>query len=126
VSLLVMFAVMALVTASIGIYGVIAQSLTSRSGEIGVRMALGAGPADVHRLVLGEGMRPVGIGLGIGIVGALAIGRWIESLLFGVRPSDPVTLAVVAGVLALVAVIACAIPARRATSVGLTEMLRAE
>jgi putative ABC transport system permease protein len=126
VVLLAMFALMALVTASIGIYGVISQSLTSRAGEIGVRMALGARPSDVHRLVLGEGLRPVALGLGIGIAGSMALGRWVESLLFEVRPVDPLTLAVVVVILGAVAVIACAMPARRATMTGLAGMLRSE
>jgi predicted permease len=126
VALLIMFAVMALVTASIGIYGVIAQSLVSRMGEIGVRMALGAPASRVHRLVLGEGMRPVAIGLGIGIIGSLVLGRWIENLLFDVRSSDVLTLVGVVVILATVAVVACVIPARRATRTDLVAMLRAE
>ena len=126
VVLLIMFAVMALVTASIGIFGVISQSLASRTGEIGVRMALGARPRDVHRLVLGEGLRPVAIGLGIGIAGSLALSRWVESLLFEVRPADPVTLGAVVLILGIVAVVACAMPARRATMTGLAGMLRSE
>jgi putative ABC transport system permease protein len=126
VALLAMFAVMALVTASIGIYGVIAQSLVARTGEIGVRMALGAPPAQVHRLVLGEGMRPVAAGLGIGLVASVVLGRWIENLLFGVRPGDAVTLFAVAVILGTVALVACAIPARRATKTDLVAMLRSE
>ena len=126
VALLVVFAIMALITASVGIYGVISQSLASRTSEIGVRMALGARPADVHRLVLGEGLRPVAIGLTLGIAGSIALGQSVRSLLFEVRPADPVTLGAVVLILGAVAVIACAVPARRATSTGLTDMLRAE
>ena len=126
VALLVMFALMALVTASIGIYGVISQSLASRTGEIGVRMALGARPADVHRLVLGEGLRPVAVGLAVGIGGSMALGRSIRSLLFEVQPADPVTLGAVVLILGVVAIVACTVPARRATSTGLTAMLRTE
>ena len=126
VSLLMMFAVMALVTASIGIYGVISQSLASRTGEIGVRMALGARPGDVHRLVLGEGLRPVALGLAIGVAGAIALGRSIEGLLFEVRPADPMTIGGVALILGLVAVAACTVPARRATMTGLAAMLRSD
>jgi putative ABC transport system permease protein len=125
-ALLLIFAVMALVTASIGIYGVISQSLASRGGEIGVRMALGAQPTDVHRLVLREGLTPVAAGLVVGIGAALALGRAFSSLLFEVRPADPVTLLVVAGLLAAVAVVACLIPARRATAGGLSTLLRLE
>jgi predicted permease len=118
-----LFAFMALVTASIGIYGVISQSLAGRTREIGVRMALGARPGDVHRLVLREGLTPVALGLALGITGALLGGRVIESLLFEVRPSDPVTLLAVCVVLGLVAVLACTIPARRATTMELATML---
>ncbi len=118
-----LFAFMALVTASIGIYGVISQSLASRTREIGVRMALGAQPGDVHRLVLREGLTPVALGLVAGIIGALLGGRVIQSLLFEVRPGDPMTIAGVCVVLGLVAVAACAIPARRATGAELMTML---
>jgi putative ABC transport system permease protein len=118
-----LFAFMALVTASIGIYGVISQSLAGRTREIGVRMALGAQPGDVHRLVLREGLTPVALGLIIGITGALLGGRIIASLLFEVRPGDPLTLLAVCILLGLVAVLACTIPARRATTMELATML---
>jgi predicted permease len=120
------FALMALVTASVGIYGVISQSLASRTKEIGVRMALGARPSDVHRLVLREGLTPVALGLAAGIVGSLLGGRAIESLLFDVQSRDPLTLLSVCAVLGLVAVVACAVPARRATTVELATMLHPE
>ena len=126
VGLLALFAVMALVTASVGIYGVISQSVASRTGELGVRMALGARPADVQRLVLREGLGPAALGLAAGAVASLAAGRGIERLLFEVRPGDPLTLAAVAAVLAAVALVACAIPARRAAASGLAAMLRLE
>jgi ABC-type antimicrobial peptide transport system permease subunit len=118
-----LFAFMALVSASIGIYGVISQSLANRTREIGVRMALGARPADVHRLVLREGLTPVALGLAVGIGGALLGGRVIQGLLFEVQPSDPATIAGVCIVLGLVAAVACAIPARRATTMELMTML---
>jgi predicted permease len=121
--LFALFAFMALVTASIGIYGVISQSLASRTREIGVRMALGARPGDVHRLVLREGLTPVAFGIVAGIIGALLAGRVIESLLFEVQPGDPATIAGVCVVLGLVAVAACVIPARRATAMELMVML---
>ncbi len=126
VTLLSVFAIMALLTASIGIYGVITQSLASRMGELGVRMALGAPPSRVRQLILGEGMRPVAFGLALGIVASLMLGRAIESLLFEVRPSDLATLLGVTVILAVVAVAACAIPARRATRIDLVAMLRSE
>jgi ABC-type antimicrobial peptide transport system permease subunit len=115
---------MAFVTASVGIYGVIAQSLASRRGEIGVRLALGARPGDVHRLVLREGMIPVALGLAAGITAALALGRLVASQLYEVRPSDPATLAAVVLLLGGVAAVACAIPARKATGVRLTQLLK--
>jgi putative ABC transport system permease protein len=125
-SLLALFALMAVVTASVGIFGVISQSLASRTREIGVRMALGARPWDVHRLVLHEGLTPVACGLVLGALGSLALGRGVETLLFEVRPGDPVTLAAVCMLLGIVAVVACAIPARRATTSGVSVLLRAE
>lgn len=118
-----LFAMMALVTASIGIYGVISQSLANRTREIGVRMALGARAVDVHRLVLREGLTPVALGLLVGMTGALLGGRVIQSMLFEVQPGDPMTIMGVCVVLAVVAVAACTIPARRATAADLMAML---
>jgi len=124
--LLAIFAAMALLTAGVGIYGVIAQSLAARAGEIGTRLALGARPADVLRLGLGEGLAPVGIGLAAGVAGALAAGRGLQSLLFEVRPADPLTVAGVGAVLGLVAAAAYAIPARRAAAGDPARVLRLE
>jgi predicted permease len=124
--LLMLFAVMALVTASVGIYGVISQSLAARTGELGIRMALGARPADVHHLVLREGLTPVGVGLVAGVAASFAVGRAIESLLFGVTSGDPLTIVIVAVILGGVAIAACVIPTRRATRVGTAAMLRLE
>jgi ABC-type antimicrobial peptide transport system permease subunit len=126
VALLVLFAVLALVTASIGIYGVISQSVAGRTREIGVRMALGARPVDVHRLVLREGLTPVAFGLATGIGASLAAGRLVASLLFEVSPSEPWTLLGVSALLGTIAAVACAIPAWRATRGALATMLRAE
>jgi putative ABC transport system permease protein len=125
-ALLALFALLALVTASVGIYGVISQSLASRTNEIGVRLALGAQPSAVHRLVLREGLTPIALGLAVGIGGSLAAGRVISSLLFEVRPGDPMTMAAAGLLLGVVGAAACAIPARRATRTGLAAMLRAE
>ncbi|HEV7991401.1 MAG TPA: ABC transporter permease [Gemmatimonadaceae bacterium] len=124
--LLALFALLALVTASVGIYGVIAQSLASRTREIGVRMALGARPWDVHRLVLREGLTPVAFGLVAGVAASVVAGKGIQSLLFEVQPGDPGTILGVGLVLAIVAVIACVIPARRVTTAGVTTLLRTE
>ena len=123
-ALLALFALMALVAASVGIYGVVAQSLAARTREIGVRLSLGARAGDVHRLVLREGMTPVGVGLVAGLVGAVAAGQAAAGLLFGVRPGDPLTLVVVVAVLAAVAAVACLVPARRATSTDLAVLMR--
>jgi putative ABC transport system permease protein len=125
-ALLALFALTALATASVGIYGVVSHSLARRTGEMGVRMALGARPADVRRLVLGEGLKPVAIGLVVGIALSLVLGRVFGSLLFGVRPSDPLTLAAVVAVLGSVAAVACYVPARRATATDLARLLRFE
>ena len=126
IALLTIFAIMALVTASVGIFGVIAQSLARRSTEMGVRMALGAQPSDVHRMVLREGLTPVVLGLVIGAAATVALGRVFASLLFEVRPSDPMTLLAVSALLGLVAVVACIIPARRVTRTRLGTLLRAD
>jgi predicted permease len=126
VALLLLLAAMAFVTASIGIYGVIAQSLAGRRGEIGVRLALGAHNGHVYRLVFREGLVPVAVGLVVGIGITLALGKLVASQLYAVRPGDPATLATVIALLGGVAVVACAIPARRATATGLTSLLRFE
>lgn len=126
VALLLLLAAMAFVTASVGIYGVIAQSLAGRRGEIGVRLALGARHGHVYRLVFREGLVPVAVGLVIGVGVALALGKLVASQLYAVRPGDPMTLATVILLLGGVAVVACAIPARRATATGLTTLLRFE
>jgi putative ABC transport system permease protein len=116
--------VAALLLALVGIYGVVAGSVVERTGEIGVRMALGARPGDVVRLVLAEGMRPVLIGLVLGLAAALALGRWIASLLFGVGATDAPTFLAVAVALVAVALLSCWIPARRATHVDPVAALR--
>lgn len=126
VALLAVLALMAFVTASVGIYGVISQSLAGRAGEIGVRMALGAEPRDVQRLVLREGMLPVLGGLLVGSGCAIALGTAIASQLFEVSPADPATLATVAALLGGVGVVACLVPARRAARRGLLDLLRFE
>ncbi len=116
--LLVAFAVLALILAAIGTYGVISCSVSQRIQEIGIRMALGAAPWQVVKMVLGNGLRLVGIGIGIGIVAASVATRLIASLFFGVRAFDPATFAGVAAVLAGMALLAAYLPARRATRVN--------
>jgi predicted permease len=125
-AVLVLFALLALVLAAIGIYGVLSYAIARRTREIGIRIALGAQPGDVRRLVIGEGMRPVLAGVALGVAGALALTRLMRALLYGVSPSDPVTLGAVALLLTTVALLAAWLPARRATRVDALEALRAE
>ena len=120
------FAGLGLLLAALGIYGVISYSVTQRTQEIGVRMALGAARGDVLRLVLGQGMWTTTIGVAIGIAGSLALTRTMQSLLFGVSPTDSVTLAGVVLLLAGVSMLACWIPTRRAMRVDPIVALRYE
>lgn len=124
--LLSAFAGSALLLAVIGIYGVMSYVVTLRTQEMGVRVALGAKPGDIARLVLGQGARLVVTGLVLGLIGAALLTRLLSTMLFGITPTDPVTYAMVAGVLALTAVAACQIPVWRATRVDPLTALRSE
>jgi len=120
------FAALALLLAAVGIYSVLSYSVKRRVREIGIRIALGAQVRDVLRLILFEGMRPTLIGLGIGLAGALALGRVLSSLIYGVKPTDPFTFGAVSVLLAGVGLFASVIPAYRATRVEPMKTLRDE
>ena len=120
------FAAIALALAAVGVYGVIAYSVAQRTREIGVRVALGAQRQNVLRMVLGDGAVLAAIGVGIGLVGALFVTRFMRSMLYGVSPFDPVSFVAVAAILSAIAFIASYVPARRAAKVDPIVALREE
>ena len=124
--LMSVFAGVALLLALAGIYGVLAYAVSKRTSEIGIRVALGAGPERVMRMVVIQGMRPALVGIGIGLLGALWLARLMDSLLFEVRASDPLTYLGVAAVFVLATALSCYLPARRALRVDPVEALRRE
>ena len=124
VGLLSVFGLLALTLASVGLYGVIAYSVSRRGREIGMRMALGAGQPAVLRLVLGEGMTLVAIGIAAGLAISLVVGRALSRVLYGISPADPISLAGASLVLISVAFLACYLPARRASRIDPLAALR--
>jgi putative ABC transport system permease protein len=124
--LLGFFAIVALLMAALGLYGVISYSVVQRTAEIGLRMALGAQPRSVATLVIGEGLRLAGIGLVAGFIISAVCGRFVESQLYGVNALDPLTFLLTATVLLSTAFLASYIPARRAIKVDPLEALRHE
>jgi putative ABC transport system permease protein len=124
--LLAVFAAVALLLAAVGIYGVMSYSVSRRSHEIGIRMSLGARPADVLWIVVRQGMAQALAGTAAGVVGALLLSKLLAKMLYGVQPTDPVTFTGVAGILVLVALLAAGVPARKATRIEPMAALRTE
>jgi putative ABC transport system permease protein len=120
------FGVLAAILATVGLYGVMAYMVARRTNEIGIRVALGAAPTQMLAMVLGEAGKLLCVGVAAGLVVALAVGRWAASLLFGLKPYDPAMMATACAGLAVVALLASAVPARRAANLQPMVALREE
>jgi ABC-type antimicrobial peptide transport system permease subunit len=125
-ALLTMFGTISALLCGIGIFGIMAHSVGQRRNEIGIRVALGASAISVFRLVLRQGLVLVAMGLGLGVAGAFTITRVIQAFLWGITPTDPVTFLIVSAVLAVLALVACCVPARRALNIDPIVALRIE
>ena len=125
-TLLSLFAAIALVLAIVGIYGVMSYSVTQRTHEIGIRMAIGARPRDVFAMILSHGLKLTLAGIVIGLLAAFGLTRLMETMLFGVAPTDVMTFTAISALLITVALLACYLPGRRATKVEPTISLRYE
>jgi ABC-type antimicrobial peptide transport system permease subunit len=119
-------AALGLTLAIIGLYGVMAYTVSRQTGEMGLRVALGATPREIFTMVVGRGLRLILVGLGLGLAGAVLLTRFLSGALYRVNPSDPLTFGLVAAVLAVAALAACYVPARRATKVDPMVALRYE
>jgi ABC-type antimicrobial peptide transport system permease subunit len=123
-TLLTVFAGLSLLLALIGVYGVMSYTVAQHTREIGIRMALGAQPKSILKLIVGRGLFLVGIGVVIGVLASFGLTRFIENMLFGVRPTDPLTFAAIVLLLGIVALLACLVPAQRAMRVDPIVVLR--
>jgi len=124
--LLGIFAALAMLLTAVGLYGVISYSVAQRTHELGIRMALGGQPSDMLRLIVGQGLRLAAYGVGIGLVAAFALTHFLSSMLFGISATDPISYVAVVGLLLVVVVVACYVPARRAMRVDPMVALRYE
>ena len=125
-SLFMIFGTVALFMAAVGLYGVMAFSVSRRTKEMGLRMALGSSGKDIVRLVLKKGLVQLALGMAIGLGAGVAMSRPLQFVMFDVNPKDPVVYAAIVGALGLAGLLACLVPARRATRVNLVDALRAE
>ena len=123
---MMLFSALALLLAAVGVYGVVAYGVSQQTREFGLRLALGATPRDLLTLVLRSGLLMMGVGIAIGVAGALAVSRLMAGALYGVSAADPLTYATVVGLLAVIGLVACSVPAWRASTTQPVAALRAD